>query len=139
MFFLFAAAWVGGVLNTVAGGGGLIVFPALLFVGLPPIQANATATCASWPGHIAGIAAYRKELQTQRRLLWWFGGIGVLGGWLGALLLLHIPTGMFAKFLPFLMLFSTLVFACSGAVGFDIHRRLPPVCGAHSSLKCNST
>src|SRR6266851_9293992 len=60
--FLFAAAFVAGVLNSVAGGGGFIAFPALLFTGMPSINANATNTVALWPGTVASTGAYRRAL-----------------------------------------------------------------------------
>ncbi|KAB8314808.1 TSUP family transporter [Tolypothrix campylonemoides VB511288] len=73
--FLFFAAWMSGVLNSVAGGGGLIIFPALIVTGLPAISANATSTLASCPGYIASISAYRNELWAQQQLSWLFGSI----------------------------------------------------------------
>ena len=82
--FLFPVAWVCGALNSIAGEGGLIIFPTLLIAGLPSISANATGTVISWPGHIVGVAAYRRELQTQRRISWLFSGVGLIGGMLGA-------------------------------------------------------
>ena len=63
--FLFIAAWISGVLNSVAGGGGLIIFPALTVTGLPAINANATTTLSSLPEYIASIGAYRDKLQTH--------------------------------------------------------------------------
>ncbi|MDZ8084864.1 MAG: TSUP family transporter [Nostoc sp. DedQUE12b] len=85
--FLFFSAWLSGVLNSVAGGGGLIIFPALLLTGLPAINANATSTLASSTGYIASVAAYHDKLPTQQ-LSWLLGGVSVIGGLLGAVLLL---------------------------------------------------
>ena len=64
---LFAAAFVGGALNSVAGGGSFFSFPALLLVGLDPKIANATNSVALWPGSAASVGAYRRELRVQRR------------------------------------------------------------------------
>ncbi len=63
---LFIAAVLGGALNSVAGGGSFITFPSLIFSGVPPIQANATSTVALWPGSLASVGAYRKEIAKQR-------------------------------------------------------------------------
>ncbi len=92
---LFLVALLGGALNSVAGGGSLLAFPALIFTGVPAINANATTTVALWPGAVASAAAYRKEMETARALLLLMAGIGVVGGVLGALLLLHTPQKTF--------------------------------------------
>lgn len=81
---LFVAAVLAGVLNSVAGGGGLISFPALLITGLPSISANATSTVASLPGYIASIYAYRQEFKAQWRISLLLGSISLVGGLLGA-------------------------------------------------------
>src|SRR5256714_15317820 len=66
---LFCAAFVGGLLNSVAGGGGFVCFPTLLFTGVPPINANATNTVALWPGTVASVAAYRRSLLEARSMI----------------------------------------------------------------------
>lgn len=114
--FLFLAALLSGALNSVAGGGGLIVFPALLIAGLPPISANATSTLASWPGSIASLGAYRQELQAIGRLCLLFGGVSLVGGLIGAMLLLSTPTAMFKQLVPYLLLLTTLLFTFSNSL-----------------------
>ena len=99
-----------------AGGGGLLIFPTLIFAGLPAISANATATLISWPGHIVGVVAYRKELQAQLRLSCLFGSVGLVGGSLGAMLLLWIPTVTFEWLVPYLLLVAMLLFTCGEAI-----------------------
>src|SRR5260370_2079432 len=64
---LFLAAIVAGALNSVAGGGGFIAFPALIFTGMMPINANATNTVALWPGTMASVGAYRREVECRRK------------------------------------------------------------------------
>ena len=114
---LFVAAILGGTLNSVAGGGSFITFPALIFTGVAPITANATSTVALWPGSVASIAAYRKELAAQnRRLLLILTGASVVGGVLGALLLLHTPQTTFVHLIPYLLLLATLLFTFSGPI-----------------------
>jgi uncharacterized protein len=111
MVLLFATAVIGGTLNSVAGGGSFFTFPALTFTGMPYIQANATSTVALWPGSVAGTGAYRKELALQQRgLLLLLVGTSLLGGVLGAILLIHSSQKTFALLLPYLLLMATLLF-----------------------------
>ncbi len=111
---LFIAAILGGALNSVAGGGSFFTFPSLIFAGIPPIQANATSTVALWPGSVASTSAYREELATQKRLfILLLGGISLIGGVLGAILLLHTPQATFIRLIPYLLLLATLLFAFS--------------------------
>jgi uncharacterized protein len=109
--FLFFTAGVAGILNALAGGGSFISFPALLFTGVPPVQANATNTVALWPGLAASSLAYLKRLKVPRRLLIPLLVTSVAGGWAGALLLLKTPQRTFLHFVPWLLLSGTLLFA----------------------------
>src|SRR5579859_6271775 len=77
---LFIAAILAGALNSVAGGGSFISFPTLLFTGVPSVQANATNTVALWPGSLASIPPYRKDLTHERRELILFSVVSVIGG-----------------------------------------------------------
>jgi uncharacterized protein len=113
MAALFLAATAAGAINSVAGGGSFISFPTLLLMGVPPIMANATNTAALWPGTLASAWAYRRELATQRQGIMLFSGISLLGGLLGALLLLNIRERTFEQLIPYLLLGATLVFVFS--------------------------
>jgi uncharacterized protein len=109
--FLFCAAFIAGLLNSVAGGGSFISFPALLFTGMPAIAANATNTAAVWPGTVASTVAYRNALSAQaRRLLLPLILIGIVGGVIGARVLLVTPQTTFLHLIPWLMLVATLLF-----------------------------
>jgi hypothetical protein len=108
---LFFAACVAGTLNALAGGGSFISFPALLFVRVPPVQANATNTVALWPGLAASSLAYLKRLKVPARLLIPWLVTSVAGGWAGALLLLKTPQRTFLNLVPWLLLIGTLLFA----------------------------
>ena len=109
--FLFCAAFVAGLLNSVAGGGSFISFPALLFTGMPAISANATNTAAVWPGTVASAVAYRNAFNAQaRRLLVPLILIGIIGGVVGARVLLVTPQTTFLHLIPWLMLTATLLF-----------------------------
>jgi uncharacterized protein len=108
---LFGAAALAGALNAVAGGGSFVSFPALVFSGVPPIPANATSTVALWPGGVASAGAYRRRLPSSARLLVPLIASSLLGGWMGAVLLLHTPPATFLRLVPYLFLAATLVFA----------------------------
>lgn len=126
---LFLAAAVAGVINAVAGGGSFISFPALIFAGVPPISANATNTAALWPGSAASVGAYRAELSRQRGQIMLFGGTSLVGGLLGALLLLRLPDAAFDALIPYLMLVATVIFAASPAITRLTRRIAPPPAG----------
>lgn len=98
-------------MNSVAGGGSFIAFPALLFTGVPPIPANATNTIALWTGAAASGGAYRKRLDVPRRIMIPLLGASMIGGLAGALLLLKTPAHTFMRVLPWLTLGATLLFA----------------------------
>jgi uncharacterized membrane protein YfcA len=112
--FLFFAGVLGGALNAVAGGGSFIAFPALMFSGVPPIQANATNAVALWVGVTASSGAYRKHLDISRRVMIPLTVTSVIGGIAGAFLLLRTPAQTFLRVLPWLMLGATLLFVFGG-------------------------
>jgi len=111
ILFLFLAAAIAGTLNALAGGGSFISFPALLFLRVPPVQANATNTVALWPGLAASTIAYLKRLNAPSRLLIPLLATSIGGGWAGALLLLKTPQHTFMQLVPWLLLSGTLLFA----------------------------
>jgi hypothetical protein len=108
---LFVAGVLGGALNSVAGGGSFIAFPALLFTGVPPIPANATNTIALWTAAAASGGAYRSRLQVPRRVMIPLLAACLVGGLAGAILLLKTPARTFMHVLPWLTLGATLLFA----------------------------
>jgi len=107
---VFGAAFVAGMINSVAGGGTLLTFPVLIFVGLSSVTANATNTAAIWPGSLGGMWGYRRELQTVHRRMLALVIPSLIGGVAGALLLRWTPPTIFDKLVPFLILFATLLF-----------------------------
>jgi uncharacterized membrane protein YfcA len=122
---LTAVAFLGGALNALAGGGSLVTFPALLFAGLNPIDANASSVAALFPATFVSAWAYRRSIfdVTEVSVM----GLSVsslIGGLLGALLLLSTPTSVFAGLVPWLVLFSTIVFAVGNFAPLDLIRRL---------------
>ncbi len=119
---LFAAAFIGGALNSVAGGGSFFSFPALLFVGLDPKIANATNAVALWPGTAASVGAYRRELGAQPAAVKLLALVSLAGGLAGALLLLITPSNVFSLLLPYLMLGATLLFTFSPRINAFVRR-----------------
>ena len=114
---LFAVAVIGGAINSVAGGGSFLCFPVLLFTGVPPIQANATNTMALWPGTVASVGAYRRELVGENaKLLVPLVCTGLIGGIIGAIALLKTPQATFLHLIPYLIGVATVLFAISGRV-----------------------
>jgi uncharacterized membrane protein YfcA len=113
---LFAAAAIAGTLNALAGGGSFISFPVLLFLRVPPVQANATNTVALWPGLAASALAYLKRLDAPMRLLVPLLVTSVAGGWAGALLLLNTPQHTFLHLVPWLLLSGTILFAFGNTI-----------------------
>jgi uncharacterized protein len=124
--FLFAVAAVGGAINSVAGGGSFITFPALLFVGVAPIPANATNTVALWPASAASIVAYRRELRGERGALLPFGAAAVVGGLAGSVLLLRTSEGAFVLLIPWLLLFASTLFSFGRAAPSPVRRARVP-------------
>lgn len=108
--FLFVAAAVGGALNAVAGGGSFLTLPALLYAGIAPVTANATSTLALWPGSLSSTVAYRRELTMSRRWFVLLGTISLVGGLVGAILLVRTSDSSFMRLLPWLMLLAAATF-----------------------------
>lgn len=109
--FLFFSAVIAGTLNALVGGGSFVSFPALLFTGVPAVEANATNTVALWPGLAASTFAYLKRLSAPMRVLFPLVATSLIGGWAGALLLLKTPQRTFLHLVPWLLLSGTLLFA----------------------------
>lgn len=109
---LALAAFFAGVLNTVAGGGTFLTFPALVYVGIPPVAANATSAVAVFPGYLGGALGFTRELKAMdRQLILKLIGMTLLGGLGGSLLLLVSSNEAFSMVVPFLLLLATAAFA----------------------------
>jgi uncharacterized membrane protein YfcA len=131
---LFLAAVLGGALNSVAGGGSFITFPSLIFAGTGAKIANATSTVALWPGSVASATAYRKELASLNRLLLMvLVGTSLVGGVLGAILLLRTSQSTFVQLIPYLLLLATLLFAFSGPITSLLRKRAQATQKTHLS------
>jgi uncharacterized protein len=108
---LIVAAAVGGAINAVAGGGSLISFPTLVWLGVPSVTANATNTVALWPGSLGSVVGYRRELAGLDRRLYVLVVPSLAGGIVGALLLARTPALLFDRLVPALVFFATCLFA----------------------------
>jgi len=114
--WLLIASLIAGVLNAVAGGGSFVSFPALLNIGVLPIQANATNTVALWPGQVTSIAAYFEDLRHNLRLVLPLCTAAAIGGVAGGIVLLHTQQTTFLHMVPWLLLAAALLFAASTPV-----------------------
>ena len=126
-----AAAFAAGLINSIAGGGTLVSFPALLWVGRDPVLANATSTVALWPASLAAAHGFRRDFKGGARTLLLFGAPSLGGGVLGAWLLLRTPSETFGRLVPFLILFATLLLAAQE----PISRRLRGEGDAHEPTR----
>lgn len=109
---LAAAAFLAGILNTVAGGGTFLTFPALVYTGVPVVAANATSAVAVFPGYLGGALGFRQEIAAyDRKRLWRIVAATAVGGLIGSLLLLVSSNDAFSIVVPFLLMVATLAFA----------------------------
>lgn len=106
---LFGAAVLAGAINSISGGGSFISFPALIFVGVSPVIANATNTTALWPGVIASVKVYQKDIKIDRSTLFMLAAVSLLGGLIGSLILIHTTPTLFSQVIPYLLLIGTLL------------------------------
>jgi len=122
---LIAAAFTAGAINAVAGGGSFLTFPSLVFAGIPAVIANASSTVALVPGTMATVFSYRGDIQrlNEPRLKSWFL-ISILGGTVGAGLLLVTSDKTFRLVAPWLLLFATLLFALGSRISAALSGRL---------------
>jgi uncharacterized protein len=111
-YILIAFAAVGaGLINALAGGGTLITFPMLTFVGLPAVAANVTNTVALSPGYLGATFAQLKDLKGQERRVWLFAPASVVGGIIGGVLLLNTGEKLFRDLVPYLILLASALLA----------------------------
>jgi uncharacterized membrane protein YfcA len=112
----FGAAFLAGAINSVAGGGTLVSFPILVWLGLPSVVANATSTIGIWPGSLGSIWGFRRELLRADAVMRVLVAPCLAGGAIGALLLRGTSSATFDRVVPFLILFATILFTVRGTV-----------------------
>ncbi|WP_299955427.1 sulfite exporter TauE/SafE family protein [uncultured Modestobacter sp.] len=116
-------ALLAGGINSIAGGGSLILFPVLVGLGLGTVAANVTNSIAQWPGYVGGVLGFRKEYAGQRGRMIRFGLVAVLGGTAGSVLLLTTPSEAFDTVVPVLVLLASLLLAAQPLVTTRLKRR----------------
>lgn len=114
--FLFIVAFLGGALNSVAGGGSFLTLPALMAAGVGPVSANATSTFAMWPASVSSAVAYRREISRAASSTLRLGVVSLAGGLLGGLLLVRTSDSSFLALLPWLMLIAAAMFTFGGRI-----------------------
>ena len=124
-FLLFAAALGAGLMNSVAGGGSFLTFPALVFTGVPSIIANASSTVGLLPGVFTSAWAYRRHFKPLEGVSFKaLFAVSVAGGVTGALLLLYTSQAMFDVIIPWLLLLATFVFVFGRSLSVLLQSRV---------------
>ena len=118
------AAIAAGAVNALAGGGTLITFPMLVFLGVPPVTANVTNTVALGPGYFGGTLAQRNDLRGQEKRLWLIVPAGIVGGVAGGFLLLRTGEKLFSDLVPYLILLASGLLAIQDPVRAWLTRRM---------------
>ncbi len=117
------AAFFAGVLNAMAGGGSFLTLPALIYIGVPPVAANATSAVAVFPGYLSSMLGFMQEIRTfDRKQLIQLIALSCVGGLAGAMLLLTTPSDIFRGLIPWLLLFATLLFAMGDHISRWLNR-----------------
>ena len=116
LLLALAASTFAGAVNAIAGGGTLIAFPAVVWLGVPPLNANATTTVALWPGSFGSMWAYRRAIEGAHGWAVRFAVPSLAGGAAGAWLLLHTSPERFERIVPFLVLAATVLFMAQGPI-----------------------
>ncbi len=115
-------ALLAGGVNSVAGGGSLILFPTLVALGLGTVEANVTNSVVQWPGYLGGVAGFRREYAGQRGRLVRFGVVALLGGAAGSVLLLTTPSEAFDVVVPVLVLLASVLLAFQPLINRRLRR-----------------
>lgn len=124
--FIFAAlaALAAGAINALAGGGTLITFPVLTFLGIPAVAANVTNTVALCPGYFGGTLAQLNDLKGQKNRLWMIMPAAAAGGVLGGFLLLQTGEKLFKDLVPYLILLACGLLAVQDPVRAWLTKRM---------------
>lgn len=130
VFLLFGAGLIAGAINSLAGGGSFIAFPALLLAGVPPVLANATNTFAALPGYVTGAIGYWSDLKSHKADLLRYGGAALIGGLAGAELLLHLDDASFSAAVPWLMSIAVALFVFGQQINQWAAKRTASMSGA---------
>lgn len=137
---LLIAGLVGGAINAIAGGGGIIMYPALLAAGLPPLLANTTSSLVIWPGSLSSAYGYRKQLRQVPRAYFWLLLPCFIGAAIGSVILFNTAASTFESLAPWLVLSAVLLLALQSRIHRWLSRQskkrkmhwhtLPLICAA---------
>lgn len=116
ILILFLPGVLGGMINAIAGGGGIVMYPALLVAGLSPIVANATASLIVWPGSLSSAYGYRKELKKVPKLYLWLAVPSFIGAIIGSAILVKTNAHTFEKLAPWLVLSAVILLALQSRI-----------------------
>lgn len=116
LFAAFGAALLAGAGNAIAGGGTNLSFPILIWLGIPPVAANATNGVGLWPGSAGAAWSYRTALSKADNHWWWFAVPSLIGGGIGAWLLLALPPTWFGAIAPWLVIVASMLVAVEPVV-----------------------
>lgn len=130
---LAGAGFLAGAINSVAGGGSLISFPALLGAGFPAVPANVTNTVALWPGYVGGALGYAGMLRRRSREFLPLAGTALVGAVLGAVLLLTTSADVFRSLVPYLILAACALLAAQPRIAAWVRSRSRHVGGRPNS------
>ena len=123
LLIIAVAGFLAGALNAAAGGGTLVTFPVLIWLGVPPITANISSSVGLLPGYLGGGLAYRRELKVQKKRIATFSVVSIIGGVAGALLLLSTSESIFNGLVPFLVLGSAGLLASQPFLSRQLKKR----------------
>jgi uncharacterized membrane protein YfcA len=118
---VFVVATAAGFVNSIAGGGSLLTFPTLVWIGVAPVAASATNTVGLWAGNLGGVVGFRRHLP-ERSLIVLFGLPSLAGGIIGAVLLLRTPQHVFEGLAPVLVFLATVLLALQEPLAKRISR-----------------
>ncbi len=120
---ILAAGLAAGTINTVVGSGSLITFPVLLAFGYAPVTANVSNNIGLVPGSISGAIGYRRELRGQRHRAVWLGRASLVGGLIGAVLLLALPPSWFEAIVPVFIALALVLVVLQPRLAAMLQRR----------------
>lgn len=124
VIILFMTGLIAGALNAAAGGGSFITMPVMVYTGIPALEANASSTVALFPGSLASAVAFKKEIRAIEGIsLRYMILVTLIGGCLGALLLLFTPSKSFNVLVPWLLLIGTIAFAFGKQAGEVLRKK----------------
>ncbi len=116
ILLLLITGLLGGAINAIAGGGGIVMYPALLASGLTPIIANTTSSLVVWPGSLTSAYGYRKQLKKVPRVFAWLLLPCLIGSIIGSFILIHTPPATFEKLAPWLVLSAVVLLALQSRI-----------------------